>query len=101
MDERKYQPFNGHNCARAEVIDTRVKARAFRRTRYRTGKPCKAGHIADRQTSSGQCVTCAAERSAKWQRENPEKKAEAAKRRALAQYIARGRQMDRRASRQA
>lgn len=39
-------------------------------TRYFTGKPCKKGHIADRLTSSGECVQCKQGRER--QKYNPE-----------------------------
>lgn len=34
--------------------------------KYFTGKPCKHGHIAERQVCSGQCITCKVERTRKW-----------------------------------
>lgn len=33
-------------------------------TKYRTGKPCLRGHVADRWTLSGACCECNAERAA-------------------------------------
>ena len=40
-----------------EIISrTEAKARWF--TRYFTGKPCKRGHIAERDTGAGRCVEC-------------------------------------------
>lgn len=41
----------------------RKSAKAAGETYYYTGKPCKHGHIAARQTSSGGCVTCSSELS--------------------------------------
>jgi hypothetical protein len=40
-----------------EII-TRKQAQQQGLTRYFTGKPCKNGHIAERQTSKGVCVDC-------------------------------------------
>jgi len=45
---------------------TRAKAKTAGDTRYFTGKPCKRGHIALRHAANGQCVTCAAEDSARY-----------------------------------
>ena len=66
---------------------TRAEAARLGAKRYFTGKPCSKGHIADRHLT-GTCVVCArdavkrwelrnpgeqARRSAKWQRDNPER----------------------------
>lgn len=37
---------------------TRKQAKEKNLTRYFTGKPCIYGHISQRQTASGRCVTC-------------------------------------------
>ena len=41
-------------------------------TRYFTGRPCKHGHVAERNAKSGECVVCSLARQAKWRRDNPE-----------------------------
>lgn len=40
------------------VIVTRRTARAAGVKRYFTGKPCKYGHVAERFTSTGNCIAC-------------------------------------------
>jgi hypothetical protein len=40
---------------------------------YRTGKPCKHGHLSDRYTSTGMCVDCVKIQSVEWRLKNPEK----------------------------
>lgn len=40
--------------------------------RYFTGRPCKAGHVADRRTGNGECIACAYERQKKFRADNPE-----------------------------
>lgn len=47
-------------------------ARASGLPQYFTGKPCKRGHIAPRQTSNLTCMHCAAEAAAARYKENPE-----------------------------
>ena len=42
-------------------IISRKEARAAKMLRYFTGKPCKHGHIAERQVSSGNCFQCSRE----------------------------------------
>ena len=39
-------------------IISRKDAKALGLTRYFTGKPCKHGHIAERDTGAGRCVEC-------------------------------------------
>ncbi len=51
----------------------RARALAEGKTRYYTGKPCKHGHIAERQTSNGTCVVCLQNRHSQWQKDNPDK----------------------------
>ena len=41
-------------CAHHERRD----AKAAGKSRYFTGRPCKQGHIAERQTINGSCVEC-------------------------------------------
>ena len=43
--------------AGVEII-SRKEAKARGLTRYFTGKPCKHGHIAERDTGAGRCVEC-------------------------------------------
>ena len=50
----------------------RKEARMLGLTHYRTEKPCKRGHLADRFVSSGHCVECAKARDAAWRKNNPE-----------------------------
>jgi 5-methylcytosine-specific restriction endonuclease McrA len=48
-----------------EII-TYSEARARRLKRYFTGKPCKHGHIAERNFPAGMCLECARAHSACW-----------------------------------
>lgn len=41
---------------------TRAAAKLAGALRYNTGEPCKSGHIAERSTSNGTCLVCAAAR---------------------------------------
>jgi len=41
----------------------RKEAQDLGLTRYSTGKPCRRGHTAPRNTASGNCVTCASEKA--------------------------------------
>lgn len=50
---------------------TRAEAIAKKSRRYFNGKPCKHGHIAPRQTSSGGCTVCALENAKRWDLANP------------------------------
>jgi hypothetical protein len=43
----------------SEVV-SRLDAKARKLKRYRTGLPCVRGHVTERYTSNGKCVTCAA-----------------------------------------
>ncbi len=54
-----------------EIISRR-KALARGLTRYFTGKPCKAGHVAERRTDNRLCVECERERGRRWRESNPE-----------------------------
>lgn len=49
-------------------ITSRKEAKAAGLTYYFTGKPCPKGHIDDRQTNSGTCVTCKKD----WVNRNPD-----------------------------
>jgi hypothetical protein len=51
----------------------RAEAKALGLKFYRTEKPCKHGHLADRYTKSAQCTECLAIQSIAWRLENPEK----------------------------
>lgn len=55
-------------------IITRKEALAQGLPRYRTGRPCKRGHVADRLTSNLTCVECDKEKrkSDPWHRRSPE-----------------------------
>lgn len=44
-------------------LRTRQEAFSAGLTTYFTGKPCKHGHIVDRQVSNATCMTCAADRA--------------------------------------
>lgn len=46
-------------------------ARAVGASHYRTGKPCKRGHVALRHARSGQCLECMRERVAAKYRDDP------------------------------
>ncbi|WGL97371.1 hypothetical protein QE177_09065 [Arsenophonus sp. aPb] len=50
-------------------IISRKEAVEFGQTRFYTGKPCKKGHIAERFTSNGVCVTCAAKHASDYRKE--------------------------------
>ena len=39
-------------------IISRKEAKGLGLSRYFTGKPCKHGHIAERDTGAGRCVEC-------------------------------------------
>lgn len=53
-------------------IVTLDDARAAGLKRYFTGKPCKRGHISERQVSNLTCMKCADEQHSAWRAENPE-----------------------------
>lgn len=42
----------------ARTPETRAEAAQRGLSRFRTGRPCKNGHVADRYASNGQCVAC-------------------------------------------
>ena len=58
-------------AAQAPDIITRAEARQHGLLRYFTGKPCKAGHIAERLTVNGSCVECTRQRRVEAYRRNP------------------------------
>ncbi|MFL9943721.1 HNH endonuclease [Paraburkholderia graminis] len=47
-------------------IVTRAEAKASGKTNYFTGKPCKYGHVAPRQTVNGMCHACRAIKEPIW-----------------------------------
>jgi hypothetical protein len=66
---------------------TRAEALAAGKSTYWTGKPCKHGHVAERYVLNWTCVTCHAQKCAKylpkWRDKNQEKQAEYAKKYAV------------------
>lgn len=56
----------------APTIITRSEAIAQGLVRYYTAAPCKYGHIDERHTSSGTCITCGVLKLRKRYHENPE-----------------------------
>jgi len=60
-------------------IISRAYAKQLGMKRYFTGKPCNKGHIAERYTSGGDCIQCIAESRARWNANNPDRKAEVQK----------------------
>lgn len=57
----------------------RAEAKALQSVRYHTGKPCLHGHVAERFTSTGQCLECVNAHNKIWREKNHEKVAEAQK----------------------
>lgn len=53
--------------------NSRADAKALQAVRYHTGRPCLRGHVADRFTSTGQCVECVNTQNAHWRALNREK----------------------------
>jgi 5-methylcytosine-specific restriction endonuclease McrA len=54
----------------ARPIVTWKAARTAGLKRYYTGIPCKRGHVAERHTSNGTCMTCSAEKALKYHYDN-------------------------------
>ena len=48
----------------------RDKAKAQGLTRYFTGKPCKYGHVSERNTKTGKCLECRFPSASKWREYN-------------------------------
>lgn len=71
----------------AGLPSTRAEAVAIGATRYFTGRPCKNGHISDRDVSSHTCGECLRLRSATWAKANPEKRSETYKKYRLANAV--------------
>lgn len=55
---------------------TRKEATAAGMKRYYTGKPCKHGHVSERQTSNGTCVECASSKKSEYYKTNQSKRQE-------------------------
>ncbi len=51
------------------LVLSRKEAMSINAPFYNTGKPCKNGHVSDRYTSSGHCLSCKAD----WESKNHEK----------------------------
>ena len=51
----------------------RREAKDLGLAKYKTGKPCKRGHFADRYVKGAKCVECTKLQSIAWRTENPEK----------------------------
>src|SRR5919205_1500981 len=66
-----------------EII-SRDEALARGLKRYFTGKPCRAGHVAERYSGNGGCTEChrayRADHARRWRKANPEKARDAANR---------------------
>jgi 5-methylcytosine-specific restriction endonuclease McrA len=61
------------------VIDRR-DAKHLGRTKYFTGRPCRAGHSSERYVSNGICCECQPKRMKKWRDKNPAKNLQQLKR---------------------
>jgi 5-methylcytosine-specific restriction endonuclease McrA len=57
----------------ANEIISRSEAKAKGLKRYFTGNLCKHGHVAERVTANGCCVTCGKEIDRRWRKANPDK----------------------------
>jgi hypothetical protein len=53
--------------------DPRSQAKAQGLKRYFTGEPCRNGHVVERYVSNGACVECLREGVERWQKANPER----------------------------
>lgn len=58
------------------MIISLADAREKGLTHYFTGKPCKFGHIANRQVSNRGCVVCLKKKSIDWAKNNPDRSKE-------------------------
>lgn len=65
--------------AHAKLIVSRQAAIANGLVRYFTGKPCRRGHVAERQLTNGSCVECRNEDRRRFYQDNQEKGKEWAK----------------------
>lgn len=55
------------------IPNTQKLAKELNIPHYNTGRPCQAGHMSDRLTSTGQCCQCKVEYQAKLRISQPEK----------------------------
>lgn len=55
----------------ANEIITRQEARERGLPKYRTGRPCKHGHLSERYTNSAICCACWRELARKWRESSP------------------------------
>lgn len=56
------------------IPTSRAEAKRLKAPTYITGKPCPHGHAAPRLTSSCYCTACNLRDGYKWNRENPERR---------------------------
>lgn len=63
----------GRSLVTARQAIERTQALAEGLTRYFTGRPCKYGHVAERLTSSRDCLTCSNEKRKSYRQKNIEK----------------------------
>lgn len=56
------------------ILSSRQIAKESKSKRYFTGNPCPHGHICERFTSSGCCVSCTGESYKKWSQSNKKKR---------------------------
>lgn len=56
-----------------KLFSKRSEAASHGASRYFTGKPCKHGHTAERQTSDGACIVCRDDKAKAWAEKNREK----------------------------
>lgn len=55
------------------LTSARSLAKAAGASTYRTGRPCKNGHLSDRLTRNGDCLECSSARVSEWKKQNREK----------------------------
>lgn len=65
---------------------SRAAAKALQSKRYFTGKPCCRGHVAERLTSTGQCIPCVRQQVKQWYHRNAERLAPSNRERANKWY---------------
>lgn len=54
-------------------VISRQEAQNKGHSRYYTGKPCKRGHLDERRTSGGSCLSCEKITGQQWQKDNSKK----------------------------
>lgn len=64
----------------AEKATSKAEARSAGLTRYFTGKPCKHGHISEREVASGNCTECLRLKQAALRKASPERSKEVQRR---------------------